>query len=70
MSDFTAPPARGRILIVDDEEDIRESLETLLTLEGYSVDMAVNGTAGLERMGRTAYDLVLLSTSSVSTAIH
>ena len=60
MSDFTAPPARGRILIVDDEEDIRESLETLLTLEGYSVDMAVNGTAGLERMGQTAFDLVLL----------
>ena len=60
MSDFTAPPARGRILIVDDEEDIRESLETLLTLEGYSVDMAVNGTAGLDRMGQTAYDLVLL----------
>ena len=60
MSDFTAPPARGRILIVDDEEDIRESLETLLTLEGYSVDMAVNGTAGLDRMGQTAFDLVLL----------
>lgn len=60
MSDFTAPSARGRILIVDDEEDIRESLETLLTLEGYSVDMAVNGTAGLDRMGQTAFDLVLL----------
>ena len=35
-----------KILIVDDEEDIRESLETLLTIEGYAVDMAVNGTAG------------------------
>jgi DNA-binding NtrC family response regulator len=60
MPDFVAVPARGRILIIDDEEDIRESLETLLSLEGYTVDMAVNGTAGLERLGRSTYDLVLL----------
>ena len=60
MPDFAAAMTRGRILIIDDEEDIRESLETLLTIEGYSVDMAVNGTAGLERMGRSSYDLVLL----------
>jgi len=60
MPDSVAAPARGRILIVDDEEDIRESLETLLTLEGYTVDMAVNGTAGLERMASASYDLVLL----------
>src|SRR6187431_3079419 len=60
MPDPVAALTRGRILIVDDEEDIRESLETLLTIEGYSVDMAVNGTAGLERMGRSSYDLVLL----------
>jgi len=60
MPDFTAAPTRGRILIIDDEEDIRESLETLLNIEGYAVDMAVNGTTGLERMGRSAYDLVLL----------
>ena len=60
MPDSVAAPTRGRILIVDDEEDIRESLETLLTLEGYSVDMAVNGTTGLERMAASSYDLVLL----------
>src|SRR5687767_9205128 len=60
MPDFVAAQTRGRILIVDDEEDIRESLETLLTIEGYSVDMAVNGTTGLERMAQSSYDLVLL----------
>jgi len=60
MPDFAAALTRGRILIIDDEEDIRESLETLLSIEGYSVDMAVNGTTGLERMGRSSYDLVLL----------
>src|SRR3712207_8068325 len=31
---------KGRILVVDDEADIRESLETLLELEGYSVTLA------------------------------
>jgi len=32
-----AETSRGRILVVDDEPDIRESLETLLSQEGYQV---------------------------------
>jgi len=60
MPDPAAAPNRGRILIVDDEEDIRESLETLLTIEGYSVDLAPNATEGLERLAKSTYDLVLL----------
>src|SRR4051794_16658813 len=55
-----ASAVKGRILIVDDEADIRESLGTLLELESYQVDMAVNGTDGLRRMESGAYDLVLL----------
>ncbi|MFN9457266.1 MAG: sigma-54-dependent transcriptional regulator, partial [Acidobacteriota bacterium] len=54
----TAP--KGRILIIDDEEDIRESLEKLLTLEGYTVEMAPLANAGLRRMEQSTYDLVLL----------
>jgi DNA-binding NtrC family response regulator len=54
----TAP--KGRILIIDDEEDIRESLETLLTLEGYTVELAPLANAGLRRMEQATYDLVLL----------
>lgn len=46
--------------MVDDEEDIRESLETLLTLEGFSVDLAVNSADGLRHLDRAQYDLVLL----------
>src|SRR5919202_9724 len=54
-------PARGRILVVDDEADIRESMEALLTLEGgYTVDMAVNATEGLRKLETGSYDLVLL----------
>jgi DNA-binding NtrC family response regulator len=52
--------AKGKILVVDDELDIREGLELLLTSEGYAVDLAQNGTEGLHRMETRGYDLVLL----------
>lgn len=56
-----AAAAKGRILVIDDEADIRESLETLLTLDDrYTVDLAVNGTEGLKKLETGAYDLVLL----------
>jgi two-component system response regulator PilR (NtrC family) len=43
------PPTRnGTILVVDDEEIMREILETLLTREGYDVKLAVSGEEGLE----------------------
>jgi DNA-binding NtrC family response regulator len=58
MPDTTVP--RRRILIVDDEADIRESLETLLTLEGYQVDEASTAAEGIRAMDRASYDLVLL----------
>ena len=44
-ADVLAPEtARGHILVIDDEPDIRESLEALLTSEGYRVDLAPNAT--------------------------
>src|SRR5271155_5586014 len=49
-----------RILIIDDEAGIRESLETLLGLEGYAVDTAPDGETGLNTIGQRSYDLVLL----------
>jgi len=51
---------KGHVLVIDDEADIRESLETLLSLEGYSVDLAQNGTEGLRALESKGYDLVLL----------
>jgi len=53
-------PRGQRILIVDDEAGIRDSLDTLLTLEGFQVDTAVDGRQGLDQVTRTAYDLMLL----------
>ncbi|HXB61598.1 MAG TPA: sigma-54 dependent transcriptional regulator [Acidobacteriaceae bacterium] len=49
-----------RILIIDDEAGIRESLEALLRLEGFVVETAVDGTAGLEKIAANHYDLLLL----------
>jgi DNA-binding NtrC family response regulator len=50
----------GSILIIDDEAAIRESLETLLDLEGYSIESAENGEEGLARLAARPFDLVLL----------
>ena len=50
----------GTVLIVDDEAAIRESLETLLELEGYEVDTASDGAEGLARLAERPYDLILL----------
>jgi DNA-binding NtrC family response regulator len=49
-----------RVLIIDDEAAIRESLETLLSLEGYQVEMASDGGRGLALLDQKTYDLVLL----------
>jgi DNA-binding NtrC family response regulator len=50
----------GWVLIIDDEAEIRESLETLLNLEGYAVESAGSGEEGLARLGERSFDLVLL----------
>ena len=60
MPDLTPSSSNGKILVIDDEADIRESLETLLEMEGYSVELAVDGADGLRKLGKGRYDLVLL----------
>ena len=52
--------SKGRILVIDDEAEIRESLQALLGLEGYEVDSAPDGAAGLAALEARAYDMVLL----------
>ena len=60
LSPHLAPATGTRILIIDDEAGIRDSLETLLTLEGFTVEMAVEGRSGLDLLSRNQYDLLLL----------
>jgi DNA-binding NtrC family response regulator len=50
----------GAVLIIDDEAAIRESLQTLLEFEGYSVEVANDGEEGLTRIAERPFDLVLL----------
>src|SRR5262245_26217071 len=50
----------GSVLIIDDEVAIRESLETLLEFEGYSVESAETGEDGPARLSERSFDLVLL----------
>src|SRR2546430_10560963 len=51
---------KGVVLIIDDEEEIRESIEMLLTSEGLSTDTAADGEAGLKKIEDNLYDAVLL----------
>jgi DNA-binding NtrC family response regulator len=55
--EFASP---GSVLIIDDEAAIRESLQTLLEFEGYTVDTANDGMEGLTRLSERPFDLVLL----------
>ncbi|MBZ5645583.1 MAG: response regulator, partial [Acidobacteriia bacterium] len=54
---------KGSILVIDDETEIREGLELLLTSEDYAVTLAETGEAGLARLGERPFDLVLLDVS-------
>ncbi len=55
-------PAR-RILIVDDDPDIRDLLRTLLERAGYLVDAAEDGKAALRQFYAASPDLVILDVS-------
>ncbi len=48
------------ILIVDDEPGVRSALGGVLRDEGYNVDAVESGEACLERLGRRAFDVVVL----------
>jgi response regulator RpfG family c-di-GMP phosphodiesterase len=54
-----APDEAPRILIVDDESVIREILADFLSMEGFWVRTAEDGSAALVELSRTHYDLVL-----------
>ena len=54
---------KGSILIIDDEQEIRESLEQLLKLEGYRPASASTAQEGLKKAEENLFDVVLLDIS-------
>ncbi len=48
-----------KILVIDDERSIRNTLKEILELEGHSVDVAENGIVGLDMIKAKDYDIVL-----------
>lgn len=49
----------ARVLVVEDQEDVRRLLVTALQIEGHIVDEAVDAHDGLKRLHQARYDLVL-----------
>ena len=48
----------AKILVIDDERAIRNTLKEILEFEGYAVDVAENGRMGLDMALATKYDLI------------
>lgn len=49
-----------RVLVIDDEQRIRDACERMLTQEGFDVACAANGEDGLRRIHEAHYDIILL----------
>lgn len=49
-----------RILVVDDEDDIRFLIRTLLSRQGYEVEEAEDGEVALKKLSSGDYDLMVL----------
>ena len=50
----------GRVLVVDDDPEVREAVETALELEGHTVTTAIDGLVALKRLGQAEFDAVVL----------
>lgn len=58
-SDNFEPETMHRILIIDDEKVIRQTLKEILEYENYKVDEASDGLAGLDMVKDNSYDAIL-----------
>jgi len=51
--------SQQRVLVIDDEKNMRHMLDILLSKAGYATETAKDGAAALERMENTPFDFVL-----------
>ena len=52
-------PTKEHILVVDDEEDLRQIIVELLTLEGFVVESVATAEEAVEKIAKTAYDVLV-----------
>ena len=50
----------ARILVIDDDENIRNTMNAILKDEGYIVDLAATGSEAIQKAKETAYNLALI----------
>jgi DNA-binding response OmpR family regulator len=49
----------GKILVIDDDDDVRETICDILRAAGYEVEQASDGDQGLRAFGQTGFDLIV-----------
>src|SRR3984885_14803265 len=60
---MSSTAAAGKILVVDDEPSIVDSVATVLRYEGFEVDVAHTGRAALQKAQDATFDLIVLDVS-------
>jgi two-component system, NtrC family, response regulator HydG len=50
----------AKVLIVDDDENIRNTMKAILEDEGYAVDLAATGSEAIQKSQNTVYNVALL----------
>lgn len=58
-SNYDKPNCMASILIIDDEKSIRNTLNEILSFEGYKIDEAADGEEGFRKYSQKAYDVVI-----------
>jgi DNA-binding NtrC family response regulator len=51
---------KKRLLVIDDDEVVRDNLKAILELEGYNVDTAVTGKEAVDKSNASVYNLALI----------
>jgi two-component system response regulator MprA len=60
MERVNPPDVRSRLLVVDDDNDVRDSLRLALGYAGYAVTTAANGAEALSAVAQSPVDLIIL----------
>ena len=48
-----------KILLIEDMKGVRDSLDVILSMQGYQIDQAHNGQEGLDKAKSSQYDLII-----------